>query len=281
MMAEVTPIMSRRIWVLGLPLLLLFFYLGAFGLQERRYGDEPSRLTHPVPPILQEIALGYLRQLGGEIQFVKAAVFSGGGISLRDNLEYGPPLAGRLTAAAQLHPHFIDTYYLAQAVLPYIHDDLAEAANRIHARGLAARPDQFVLPFFIGFNHFYYLKEPAQAANYLRQAVEIPGAPFWFGHLAATLAGEGGDIYGGLVWLRAMLAAEEDEHLRERYQHSIAMFERAVTVQEAVTAYHAERGEYPESLALLEPDYLPALPEFAPPFELSWQPPDLRLLRVH
>ncbi|MFH7320917.1 hypothetical protein ACHHRT_09935 [Desulfurivibrio sp. D14AmB] len=259
---------------------LLLFYLFTFWQQEKGVAATPPSPTHPAPPLIQEIALGYLKQLGGEIQFIKTAVFVGGGITMRDRLEYAPPLAARLTAAAHLHPRFIDTYYLAQAVLPYIHDEYAELANDIHRRGMAVLPDNFVLPFFVGFNHFYHLKDPGQGAGYLHQAGQKPGAPVWFGHLAATLAGEGGDIYGGLFWLRAMLAAEEDELMQERYRHSISMFERAVTVQEAVLAYKAERAEYPSTLTELAPDYLPALPEFDPPFELSWQPPELRLLRV-
>ncbi|MFU8819362.1 MAG: hypothetical protein ACNA74_06530 [Desulfurivibrio sp.] len=259
---------------------VLFFYLFAFGQQERSYSAELLAIRHPTPPLIQEIALGYLKQLGGEIQFIKTAVFYGGIEAGRDPLDYAAPVAGRLAAAGHLHPRFLDTYYLTQAILPYINDEYAELANDVHRRGMAALPDNYVLPFFVGFNHFYHLKDPGRGASYLHLSGQLPGAPSWFGHLAATLAGEGGDIYGGLFWLRAMLVAEEDELMQERYRHSISMFERAVVVQEAVLAYRAARGEYPATLAALEPDYLPAVPEFDYPFELSWQPPELRLLRT-
>lgn len=280
MMAQAAPSMARRAWCWLLLPVLLFFYLAAFGLQERHYAAGVPEPTHPPPPALQEIALGYLRQLGGEIQFIKAAVYYGHVDPERDAREYAAPLAARLAAAAQLHPHFLDTYYLAQALLPHIDDEYAAYANRIHARGMAALPDQFVLPFFVGFNHFYYLKDPVGAAGYLQQAVELPGAPSWFGHLAGALAGEGGDIYGGLFWLRAMLVGEEDEGMRERYRHSIAMFERAVVVQRAIEQYRARQGRYPLDLAELVPAELAELPEFDPPFQLSWEPPTLRLLRL-
>ena len=269
--------MTARIALFATTLLL---YLFTFWQQEKNLAAEPPLPSHPAPPVVQEIALGYLKQLGGEIQFIKAAVFYGGTDPELDPLLWAAPLAGRLAAAAHLHPHFIDTYYLSQAVLPYINPEYAEYANRIHARGMAARPDDFVLPFFVGFNHFYHLKEPGRAAEYLQRASRLPGAPSWFGHLAAALAGEGGDIYGGLLWLRAMLAGEDDELMRERYRHSITMFERAVVVQQAVQAYQERQGEYPATLGDLVPGELPAIPEFDPPFRLIWEPPDLRLLRT-
>jgi hypothetical protein len=260
-------------------LAFLSLYGFSFSLQEKSLSGGLLQLSHPLPPALQKIALGYLKQLGGEVQFIKASVFNGGLEAGRNPLEYAGPLASHVSAAVQLHPHFIDTYFLSQATLPFINADYARQANTILARGAAALPDNFVLPFFMGFNYFYHLKEPGQAAIFLREASQLPSAPTFLGHLASTLAAEGGDIYGGLIWLRTMLAAEDDEPMRQRYQHSITQFERAVLVQQAILVYKQREGRYPEELQTLVPAILPALPELEPPFILSWNPPTLRLLR--
>jgi hypothetical protein len=261
-------------------ILLLLSYGILFTLQETRFSKNSQQLSHPLPPAIEKAALGYLRQLGGEMHFVKASVFYGGVEPGRDPLEYAEPFAQHLTSAASLHPHFVDTYFLCQATLPYINNEYALRANSVLALGMAALADNFVPPFFIGFNHFYHLKDPSQAAIFLQQASQYPGAPSWLGHLASTLAAEGGDIYGGLIWLKAMLAAEEDERVRERYQHSITMFERAVTVQQAIDIYkNKHNNQYPATLDAMVPEILAALPEFDPPFLLSWEPPTLRLIR--
>ena len=262
---------------------IFVFFLVSYGilfsLQETHFSKNSQQLSHPLPPAIQKAALGYLRQLGGEMHFIKASVFYGGVEPGRDPLEYAEPLARHLTAAATLHPYFVDTYFFCQATLPYINNEYAVYANDILSQGMAALPDNFVLPFFIGFNHFYLLKDPLQATFFLKQASQYPGVPSWLGHLASTLAAEGGDIYGGLIWLRAMLAAEEDEAVRERYQQSIAMFERAVTVQQAIDAYKNLHSQYPATLDDLVPEVLAVLPEFDSPFHLSWEPPTLRLIR--
>ncbi|MHB8150418.1 MAG: hypothetical protein ACYDIB_09675, partial [Desulfobulbia bacterium] len=136
---------------LSLFFLLLFFYGTLFSLQEARFSESSQQLSHPLPPAIQKIALGYLRQLGGEMQFIKASVFYGGVKPGRDPLEYAEPLAQHFTAAATLHPHFIDTYFLCQATLPDISTDYAHYANTVLARGMTALPDNYVLPFFAGF----------------------------------------------------------------------------------------------------------------------------------
>lgn len=261
-------------------LVLLALYGGMFFLQEARFAEKRHDLTHPLPPALQEIALGYLRQLGGEMQFITASVFYGGIKAGRDPLEYAEPLARHLQGAAHLHPRFIDTYFLCQATLPYINSEYARFANeQVLSLGLAARPESMVPPFFIGFNHFYHLQEPGEAAGYLRQASEKPGAPAWLGHLASVLAAQGGNIEGGLIWLQAMLANEEDEKMREYYMFSISQFEKARAVQQAIFRYRQEQDRDPEELTDLVPDTMSALPEFAPPFTLTWTPPVLRLHR--
>lgn len=261
-------------------LIVLSLYVYAFGEQEGYFSETPLQISHPLPPIIQKIALGYLRQLGGEMQFVKASVFYGGVEGGRDPLEYMEPLAHHFSAAAQLHPHFIDTYFLCQSTLPHVNNDYALFANDVLLEGMKALPDEFFLPFFSGFNQFYYLKNPKKAAVLLKEAAQKSGSLGWVAHLASMLAAEGGDIYGGLMWLKAMHASEENEFVRKRYEHSITQFEKAVDVQEAIDQYKALQGFYPVTLENLIPQFLPTLPQFDHSFVLSWNPPTLTLARV-
>ena len=260
---------------------LLLAYGGLFQHQERLFREEPLELAFPLAASIQKVALGYLRQLGGEMLFIKANVFLGGVKPGRDPYDYAESLSKHLDGAADLHPPFVDTYYLCNAMLPYIGPDYAMEANRILEKGMAAMPDNLILPFFVGFNFFYHLNEPIEAARYLKIASEKPTAPSWLGHLASTLAAEGGDIKGGVIWLRGMVATEEDEKIRERYQQSLAVFEQAANVQQAIELYTARHGQPPPDLPALVPEFVAALPQFPADYELAYTPPTLRLLRPH
>lgn len=269
--------MSAR---LPLFFLLLFSYGALFSLQEARFAESSQQLAHPLPPAFQKIALGYLRQLGGEMQFIKASVFYGGVKPGRDPLEYTEPLAQHLTAATSLHPEFIDTYFLSQATLPHVNNDYARYANTVLARGMAALPDNFILPFFAGFNHFYYLDEPLEAARLFHLAAARPNGPPILEHLANILSAEGGNIYAALIGLRGMYASEQDEQVKMRYAEEIAAFEKAVTVLEAIRRHEATTGAPPAGLTDLVPKYLPAIPDVGPIFALEWQQSHLRVVRA-
>ncbi|MDG4475722.1 hypothetical protein [Thiovibrio frasassiensis] len=261
--------------------LLLFLYGALFSLQESRFSEGSLQLSHPLHPTAQKIALGYLHQLGGEAQFIKASVFFGG-LSYKPSkpLEYAEPLSRRLNAAAALHPQFIDTYFLCQATLPHINDEYARYTNRVISQGMTALPDNFVLPFFVGFNHFYYLDEPLEAAQLFHLAAKKPNGPIMLEHLANILSAEGGNIYAALIGLRGLYANEKDEQVKKRYAEEITAFEKAVTVLEAIQRHEKMTGAPPAALSDLVPNYLPAIPDIGPIFTLEWQPPHLGVVRV-
>lgn len=261
--------------------LLLFSYGTLFSLQETRFSESSQQLSPPLPPAIQKIALGYLRQLGGEIQFIKASVFFGG-LSYKPSepLDYAEPLSRRLTAAASLHPQFIDTYFLCQATLSHINNEYARYANGVITQGMAALPDNFVLPFFVGFNHFYYLDEPLEAARLFHLAAQKPNGPIMLEHLANILSAEGGNIYAALIGLRGMYASEKEEQVKKRYAEEIIAFEKAVTVLEAIRRYEKMRGAPPVALPDLVPEFLPTIPNVGPIFTLEWKPPHLGVVRA-
>lgn len=260
--------------------LLLFFYGAFFSLQESHFPEGDQHLSLPLPPTIQKIALGYLRQLGGEIQFIKASVFFGGLKSDRDPQEYTEALALHYAAAATLHPHFIDTYFLCQATLPHINNYYARYTNNVLTQGITALPDNFVLPFFAGFNHLYYLDEPLEAARLFHLAAARPNGPPMLEHLANILSAEGGNIYAALIGLRGMYASEKDEQVKIRYAEEIVAFEKAITVLEALQRHEKMKGAPPVALNDLVPKYLPAIPDVGPLFRLEWQPPHLGVVRV-
>lgn len=269
--------MSTR---LPLFFLLLSFYGVLFSLQDARFSESSQQLSHPLPPAIQKIALGYLRQLGGEMQFIKASVFYGGLKTGRDPLEYTESLAHHFAAATTLHPHFIDTYYFCQATLPHINNDYARYANTVLAQGIAALPNNIILPFFAGFNHFYYLDEPLEAARLFHLAAAKPNAPPILEHLANILSAEGGNIYAALIGLRGMYASEKDEQIKMRYAEEITAFEKAVTVLNAIQRHEKMNGTPPAALSDLVPKYLPAIPDIGPVFTLEWKSPHLQVVRV-
>ncbi len=268
--------MSIRAWPVLLALTAT--YLIFFSQLEHDRSGQTVELTAVMPAPIQKMS-GYLRQLSAETLYIKAAVFLGGRRAGTDPESYGPRLADHFDVMAQLHPKFLDIYFLGESSLSWINVEHALRANALLARGMAAVPDFWMLPFFAGFNSFYYINDPMTASLYLLQASQTKDGPPWLGHLAAVMAARGGSILAGLAWLRAMLAVEEEEGTRLRYQQDIKEFEKAASVLGALEAYQRKNGQYPYDLLQLVPNYLPELPVITEPYVLRYEGGNLSLYK--
>jgi len=258
---------------------LLLSYAGLFLQQERQAQSIPPHLPFPMPVVAEKALLGYLRQLGGEMHFIQTAIYIGSYVAHEQNVFDVNSVASNLDAAAELNPPFLDTYYYSQSMVASQGDESARRTNEILKKGIAALPEDWVIPFFMGFNHFHHLNEPVEAASAIQLSSKLPGAPSWLGHLASVLSAKGGDIYTGLVWLRAMREGENDELVRKGYDEDIADFEMALRVQKAVAAFNNRYGRAPAALDELAPEFLSSLPDFKGNFILKWEPPVLRMVR--
>jgi len=257
---------------------LIVAYGMLFSVQETAQGRGTVTLT-PILPIALQRTLGYLRQFGAEMLYIKAVVFLGGRAASTPPQAYADTLAEYFQTISQLHPKLLDTYYMGESSLSWINAEQARRANQILETGVRALPDMWVIPFFAGFNEFRYLNHPIKAAGWLQQASEIKDAPIWLGHLSAILSARGGDILGGLAWLRAMKIAEPNEAIKKLYDMDIAEFKKAARVLGALAAYERIHGKPPLTLKALSPEFLEYLPKMQQGFVLDYKRPNLHLVR--
>jgi len=260
---------------------LLAGYIFLF-LAQGQYASVTDQGISPALPsrMLHVLGHSYMNQIIAESLFIKTAVYYGGLNREMDagNLEV---MQQHFITMSQLHPRMLDIYYRAESVLAHRGNTYAKTANQILETGRATMPDQLALPFFEGFNYFYYLGNPAKAAEILRIASMIPGSPQWIGHLASMLAARGGNIRTGLIWLQGMLASSTDEEEKARYRGEIESFEQALQVQMALEQHIRRVGTPPNALSDLAPNDIRQLPTFKNGFMLEYKKPNLFLTRIH
>lgn len=258
---------------------LILLYVFVFAVLEEKKQENENVLEIALPVNFYKITAGYLKQLAAEMLFVKSSVFVGGikpGIAPES---YVGALGNNFDVMTGLYPYFVDPYYFCQAFLPSVSIEAASKANEILARGIIAHPDDLILRFFYGTNFFLEMNEPLKGAKVFMEAAKLPNAPPMFAHLAAVLSAEGGDITAGLISLKIMFETEKDEIVRKRYQQEIVVFEQALKVQSALSAYSNRYGNVPTTLERLVPEFLSALPEINNFFVLVYDPPNISLQR--
>lgn len=258
--------------------LLVVGYLTVFSIQEQQTSQAEPSISPPLPAIVQQATLGFFKELASEMLFVKCAVFTGNNLPSAVMERNADSMSLNLDVATSLYPQFIDPYYLCQATLPHLSPEYAAIANEILARSTATDGHDTIIPFFRGFNLFYYMDKPQQAAEVFTELAKRDDAPTWFGHFAGILSARGGNLYAGLITLQSMLAVETDEFMQQRYRDDIEVFKQAITVQKATQSYYTKNGVYPIALKDLVPEFIPELPSFTN-FALQWNSPILKLVR--
>jgi len=261
--------------------ILLCIYLFTFVRLETKSGDHWSTLDATYPHQITRIISGYLRQLAGDTIFIKTAVFVGGREPRIPPESYIYRLASHYDAALALQPKLKDIYFYIESYLAWAGEDGVNLANELLIKGMPARPDLWQIPYFIGFNYFYHLHDPAGAVQYLQKVALIRGNEGTAGKLATILLSKGGEIGGALVWLKTLQEMASDIETKEHYQKEINIYEQAWWVFLALEEFNKNYGHYPSMLSELVPQYLISLPDFSgSDFTLVYEKPTLRIHRA-
>lgn len=159
-----------------------------------------------------------------------------------------------------LDPAFLDPYVLAESLLTW-DAGRVDDANRLLRKGLKHRKDDWQFPFYIGFNYFYFLKEPDLAADYLMMASRLPDSPSFLPTLASRLGYYGGNTSTATVFLRGLIAQTTEKSIRTSMIMRLKALETAALLEELVAKYKSEYGMSPTQIKdLISAGYLEKLP---------------------
>ena len=165
-----------------------------------------------------------------------------------------------LQAVTRLDPYFLDPYILTEGALAWDAGRIKEA-NAILDRGMTYRKQDWQLPFFVGFNYFYLLKEPEKGAQYLMVASGRPGSPSFLPTLAARLDYYGGQNQTAIAFIKTLLLQTSDPRLRKSLEYRLAALERAGSLEQTVRKFRKEEGRLPHSVEeLVSSGYIRTLP---------------------
>ena len=152
---------------------------------------------------------------------------------------------GRLIdVVTTLNPHVGHPYRFAAVWMTFSPDQVREA-NALLERATENHPDDWRNYFYLGFNHFYYLDDFAQAGDWLEAAIALPGAPGYLSRLVARLKSESGDVEVAEVFLRQLLEQTVDDGERAKLEAALDEIEieyKARYLDRARDAYRQLRG---------------------------------------
>jgi tetratricopeptide (TPR) repeat protein len=196
---------------------------------------------------------------GDQKQFLAASIITKvimyyGSLFEKDSTKFSvppdyPAISRAIHAALKIDPYNMDGYYFAQAVLAW---DVGKVdiANSLLDYGMRYRTWDWYLPFFAGFNHAYFLKDYAAAAEYYRRAGELSGSDL-FKRLAGRYMQESGRTDLAIAYLFAMEKGEKNPAIRKTYQIRLSAFRDVRRIEVARDKYLEATGTFPVSVELL------------------------------
>jgi len=106
---------------------------------------------------------------------------------------------------------------------------------------------EFKIPFFLGFNYSYFLKQYDKAAIYYKKAAQLSGNPF-FASLAARYFYESGRTELGIIFLRYMIQGIRRKSIRQIYEKRLKAPQAIHIIEKAVHEYKKSFGSFPSRI---------------------------------
>ena len=268
--------MSRR-WRphLFIGLVLLGFYTASYNalLQQRSIVGQTERHSSGIwnlPPMALLAIAGEFKGLMADYLTMEAGAQLGtemvrtpeGGLRVVKK-QYDWPSIHRLFVASQtLDPSFAQTYIVAQGWLPWNPPGMVAETQAILQIAAKNRPWDWQPTRAMGFNAYYFLKQPGEAGKLFLEAAKTPDSPPFLPILGARLAQKGGETETAIVIMKSMLADKNPEEpgYADMVDRLHAL-EGVLVIEQAASSYEKTLGRKPSSLAeLTASGMLAALP---------------------
>jgi tetratricopeptide (TPR) repeat protein len=244
-------------------LLILFLFLTAYSLtfahvKTYREGLRKGEPLLYLPPeeVIQIISLDY-KSLVSKLIFFRAIVYFGDKLETKimPNWHW---IHKAMYTSVYLDPYNIDSYYFAEAVLTWDAKMIKEA-NELLERGLKYRGWDWYIPFFIGFNYLYFLKDNQRAAPYYKRAAELEPS---VAPLAAKVYYKINETPFAIAFLKKMHEDAQNENVRKSISIRLDALEKIFFLEKTVNQYKDAFHKMPESLdELIKAGVIEKLPQ--------------------
>jgi len=196
-----------------------------------------------------------LKELAGASLVMKVMMYYGGvdskgmeGRIIPEQLDL-QGMSRLLHGAVKLDPYNMDAYYFAQGFLTWDAGQF-KIANELLEYGMTYRTWDYQLPYFVGFNYAFFLKDYVKAAEFYKRAGELSGEPM-YKSLAGRYMQASGRTELALAYLGAMEKGETNPTLKKSYHIRLAAFREVRRIEVARDGYFKSVGAMPVSIEQL------------------------------
>jgi len=176
--------------------------------------DIPEQVLYvPSGAFLKQAALGY-DQAWADVLWLRTIGYYADHVGRRRQPVY---LNHMLDIITTLDPKWLYPYLFGGITLS-LDLDRPDLANKLLEKALTDHPESWKVPFLIGFNAYFGMRDPATAARYIERASRLPDSPAYLKAFAARLHAMGGGRDRALEFLKEVIQQTEDPALRQQLE---------------------------------------------------------------
>lgn len=242
----------KKLW--GVFLLVLLVSLTSYcvtTLYDLHSEDRSETLSHLVDlpePLARAMTLEY-PGLASDYLMLKVLTYLGQKImsSKQVTRDEWQIIYRSLKQITNLDPRFLDPYIVTQMTLPF-DAGMVKETNILLEKAAQILKEDYRPNFFLWYNHFYFLNDPATAGMYLEKAARIPGAPAYFSTLAARMNLYAGKIHAAVIFLEENLRETTDPSLQKFLSLRIESLKKIGFLEAKIMEFRKRYNKSPEKL---------------------------------
>ena len=234
----------KRLAVIFLALMLCAYFFYEVDRRRQATAPPPKLMLLPSKEMTRVVSFGN-EILAAQLIFYNSMFFVG-------SLERAPSLPTlhelyhTLDTVTYLDPYNMDGYYFANGMLSW-NPSLLESLDELLLRGMAHRPWDWQLPFFYGFNQFYFLKKPKEAAVYFERAYQLNPKNTFLPTFIARLYYQADATKTAIAFLEEMIRTGQNAKLKKFMLVRLQALQAVSLLEDAVKLYVNKYGTNPQS----------------------------------
>ena len=216
-----------------------------------------------MPSAVAQIVALEFKGLFADAIFSKAMTYYGGKLIRKEEPtdEEWNWIYRNMDVATDLDNYFLDPYYFGAINLSWGANKVNDA-NALLGKAFRYRDWDWTIPFYLGFNYFYFLQDNEKAAFYLMEASKKQRAGTLLPTLAARLAYQGKKTENAIIFLQEILKKTDDETVKKAYEKRLNALKGILFLEKAVAAYQDKFKAQPNKLdELIAKGIISALPQ--------------------
>ena len=221
-------------------------------------------IDYTMPSVFVEPISLEFKGLVSDFLMFKFMTFIGGQVhNMRDyDNKYWDYTVQTLDAITDLDPYFFDPYLFAEMFLT-VNAPKYDDANNLLLKAREHIKDDYRIPYYLGFNYHYYLKDDATAAKYFIEASKIaPPSHYYLASLAARLSLYSDNHKLGIKFLEDMLKITTIPRAKVEFRQRIEALKSMELLDQKVEVFKSTYKKNPTSLSeLVDTGIIEKIPE--------------------